>query len=76
MLELVKSIPLKEPNKCFKVFYVSGEWEFITATSMGVTEDLKEFITFYNEVCYDTEDLVCMITKSLISKITAVEIPA
>lgn len=71
MLALVDSIKPKEPNKCFKITYISGEIELVVATSLGVTEDLKVFITFYNETIQN-EELVCMINQNLIRKIETI----
>jgi vacuolar-type H+-ATPase subunit B/Vma2 len=74
MLSVVDSKNTKEPNKCFKITYFSEEVELIMASSMGVTEDLREFITFYDEDEF-REDLVCILNKSLIKKIETVIAP-
>lgn len=74
MLTLVDKTDIKEPTKCFKVTYISSEVELIDATSMGVTEDLKEFVTFYTENSFE-EELVCMINQSLIRKIETIIAP-
>jgi hypothetical protein len=67
-VELVDIRSGKEPEKCFKITYNSGEVELVMATTMGSTEDLKEFITFYIEDDRGLE-LVCMINQFLIRKI-------
>lgn len=74
MLKLVDTTATKEPDKCFKVTYTSNEVELIIANSMGVTEDLREFITFYSGEGYH-ERLVCMINQSLIRKIETIILP-
>ena len=75
MLTLVDTINTKKVDKCFKISYISGEVELIMATSMGTTEDLKDFITFYIEETFGREDLVCMINQSLIKKIETTTTP-
>jgi hypothetical protein len=75
MLKLVDKTTIEKVNKCFKVSFVSGEVEFIEATSMGITEDLKEFITFYIDNNLFDDELVCMINQSLIKKIETVISP-
>ena len=75
MLTLVDQISTKEPNKCFKIYYTTDKAELVVATSMGVTEELKEFITFYIENNFIEDELVCMINKSEIKKIETTILP-
>jgi len=75
MLTLVDSSFKEEPNRCFKVSYISGEIELIAASSMGSTEDLKDFVTFYEENNTNL-DLVCMINQSIIKKIESIVVPS
>jgi hypothetical protein len=75
MLSLVGATDIKEPSKCFKITYSNDEVELVMATSLGITEDLKDFITFYTETKAFDEELVCMINQSLIRKIETVKVP-
>ena len=73
-MEIVDIRGNKEPDKCFKITYTTGDTELIHATSIGSTEELKEFITFYDEADRDMV-LVCMINQYLIRKIETIATP-
>ena len=72
-MSLLTIVPKVEIKKGFNITYLTGHEEIIHADSFGITEDLKDFITFYNSD-KDNEELVCMIKIDNIIKITLVEI--
>jgi len=72
-LSLLTIVPKVEIKKGFNIIYLTGYEEIIHADSFGITEDLKDFITFYNSD-KDNEELVCMIKIANIVKIELVEI--
>ena len=72
-MSIVSLIPKVEIKKGFNITYLTGYEEIIHADSFGITEDLKDFITFYNSD-KDNEELVCMIKIDNIIKIKLVEI--
>jgi uncharacterized membrane protein len=72
---LVGDTDTKEAKKCFRITYTSGEVEVILATSLGVTEDLGGFVTFYIENRIFEEELVCLVNQSTIRKIETIVAP-